>query len=965
MQSTKLLNPKTATKAAAAVTNTMPNELPPQKSSASSILDKFRSLLKLRQQSAAGEGRVLNTGDMVDIYETVLNELTFNSKPIITDLTIVAGELREHGEGIADALCARIIEVPVDLKLPSLYLLDSIVKNIGREYIGYFSSRLPEVFCEAYGQVDPSLYPSMRHLFGTWSTVFPSSVLRKIDTQLQFSSQSNNHSSSLTSLKASESPRPSHGIHVNPKYLRQMDSSRDNVGVSSASLTLGSNKLQPSSTSRLARCLSPSTTGAERPSSSEIDDFAAGNSPRRFVEGLSPSHTPSDYGHGRVAVRDDETNELRRKHYSDDNHYRFEASARYSLSNGREQQGPRALIDAYGDDRGKRIPNSKPLHIEQLAVIGMHNKVAPRLWQNTEEEEFDWEDMSPTLLDRGRNNDFLPLSVQPFGSVVPRPGFGRLNAIRADSDIRSNGSSLTPLTLVDDPSNIGGDAVSILGSGRGSTSKMPGLLTERNQMLGSRYSQEAWNFLPHISQPAHFQNAKGRGRDFQMPLSGTGVSSLGGENITPLEKRPDMDAQLVRPPAIASRLGSSIDSNSSGTWSSVVPPLSGAWLPVNVHKSLPPPVHPNFPPEKQSRSQFDPVNASSTVTNQALQKASVMPEQSFNSFESKDYVLMKPTTLPNQHAALNQQNQAHFNPFQPNFHPSGIALLARPTNHGYTTHGHSSSNALPAVQLPLAVSNVPNTLHSQVGVRPPMPQGPPQMMPFPQNASSGVPAQPSGSAFSGLINSLMAQGVITLTKQTPVQDSVGLEFNADLLKLRYESAISALYSDLPRQCTACGLRFKSQEEHSGHMDWHVTKNRMSKNRKQNPSRKWFVSASMWLSGAEALGIDAVPGFLPTETIVEKKDDNEMAVPADEEQSTCALCGEPFDDFYSDETEEWMYKGAVYLNAPDGSTAGMDRSHLGPIVHAKCRSDSSGAPSEGFGHEEGGNTEEGSRKRMRS
>ncbi|KAJ6769637.1 POLYADENYLATION AND CLEAVAGE FACTOR-like protein 4 [Salix purpurea] len=925
MQSTKLLNPKTATKAAAAVTNTMPNELPPQKSSASSILDKFRSLLKLRQQSAVGEGRVLNTGDMVDIYETVLNELAFNSKPIITDLTIVAGELREHGEGIADALCARIIEVPVDLKLPSLYLLDSIVKNIGREYIGYFSSRLPEVFCEAYGQVDPSLYPSMRHLFGTWSTVFPSSVLRKIDTQLQFSSQSNNHSSSLTSLKASESPRPSHGIHVNPKYLRQMDSSRDNcfeseilmakdglmmlnisvnvqhtkgtssnlkiyghkpavgndeyktdqaevissqVGVSSASLTLGSNKMQPSSTSRLARCLSPSTTGAERPSSSEIDDFSAGNSPRRFVEGLSPSHPPSDYGHGRVA----------------------------------------------------------------LAVIGMHNKVAPRLWQNSEEEEFDWEDMSPTLLDRGRNNDFLPLSVPPFGSVVPRPGFGRLNAIRADSDIRSNGSSLTPLALVDDPSNIGGDAVSILGSGRGSTSKMPGLLTERNQMLGSRYSQEAWNLLPHISQPAHFQNAKGRGRDFQMPLSGTGVSSLGGENITTREKHPDMDTQLVRPPAVASRLGSSIDSNSSGTWSSVVPPLSGAWLPVNVHKSLPPPVHPNFPPEKQSRSQFDPVNASSTVTN--------------------------------------QQNQAHFNPFQPNFHPSGIALLAprplaRPTNHGYTTHGHSSSNALPAVQLPLAVSNVPNALHSQVGVRPPMPQGPPQMMPFPQNASSGVPAQPSGSAFSGLINSLMAQGVITLTKQTPVQDSVGLEFNADLLKLRYESAISALYSDLPRQCTACGLRFKSQEEHSGHMDWHVTKNRMSKNRKQNPSRKWFVSASMWLSGAEALGIDAVPGFLPTETIVEKKDDNEMAVPADEEQSTCALCGEPFDDFYSDETEEWMYKGAVYLNAPDGSTAGMDRSQLGPIVHAKCRSDSSGVPSEGYGHEEGGNTEEGSRKRMRS
>lgn len=82
-----------------------------------------------------------------------------------------------------------------------------------------------KVFCEAYVQIHPNQHNAMRHLFGTWSAVFPPSVLRKIEAQLQFSPSVNRQSSGLTTLRASESPRPTHGIHVNPKYLRQLEHS--------------------------------------------------------------------------------------------------------------------------------------------------------------------------------------------------------------------------------------------------------------------------------------------------------------------------------------------------------------------------------------------------------------------------------------------------------------------------------------------------------------------------------------------------------------------------------------------------------------------------------------------------------------------------------------------------------------------------------------------------------------------
>ncbi|CAA6656558.1 unnamed protein product [Spirodela intermedia] len=822
---------------------------PGQQRLAPPILDRFRALLRERAEearTAIGDAEAASPSptaeEIVSFYEAVLSELTFNSKPIITELTIIAGEQRDLAEGIANAICDRILEeiyihlfekaeyaipsrvflsgalfnykqqaisgfsflslpvfpafpvlcdrnvfnVPVDQKLPSLYLLDSIVKNIGRDYMRWFAARLPVVFVEAYNQVPTSQRPAMQHLFGTWSHVFPSSLLQKIADELEFPRPESQKHSGLDLQR----------VKVVPSNLQIFDER--------SSMQYGDYDFDH-----------PESLPPHR------------GHPRRGSPQMVPEHAPSASG--------------------TENPLRLMASIGiYHLGEVLKEPPTRNL--GFGSaqvrttnrsdwwERNRSIAAAQPEGPELYKIQNGFGRQQPR---NTEEEEYDWKDMSPVLPDRSRSG--RPM----FDSGIERPGL-KSNAGLLESEFRANWHGQAPFPPIDDEAAVE-ERVPFAGFEHGSMDRRPLIGAGRNE-------------LTHYQASSHYHGTLGR-RAMQIPLP-----MMGHKLASPYHKGQGSDVDYFEMDALSAA------SSSEGTENRLRKRARSPHATPTTWPQIPKPLPPIGVQQKQLRSRFDSVDGGGTL--QRNKRASLMGPQSQETHE-KPSLGISPS-----HAIRDVVSPLHT--FMVVF-----CLLY---------YSRAPSVPLDVGGLPRAGSIMPN-----------------------------APTLP----LSGLITSLVAQGLISLPPATSSEDSVGIEFNVDLLKVRHESAIYALYRDLPRQCTTCGLRFQQQEDHSNHMDWHVAKNRLSKIRKQKPSRRWFVSLKEWLSGTEALPPDAVPGFLPSEAVTEKTEEKEFAVPADEDQK----------EFYSHEHEEWMYRGAVYLNALDGLMEGMDSNQLGPIVHAKCRTDS--------------------------
>ncbi|KAJ9653207.1 mRNA 3' end processing factor, partial [Neophaeococcomyces mojaviensis] len=96
----------------------------------------------------------LPSDEVAGDYKDALEDLITNDRFQIANLTMIAKENIEHAEAISRVLALHIKKAPPGRKLPALYVLDSLVKNVGSPYTVYFGRNLHETFMLAYSQVD-------------------------------------------------------------------------------------------------------------------------------------------------------------------------------------------------------------------------------------------------------------------------------------------------------------------------------------------------------------------------------------------------------------------------------------------------------------------------------------------------------------------------------------------------------------------------------------------------------------------------------------------------------------------------------------------------------------------------------------------------------------------------------------------------------------------------------------------
>ncbi|KAL0775104.1 hypothetical protein Bca101_040256 [Brassica carinata] len=858
--------------------------------------------------------------ELVNQYKSALSELTINSKPIITNLTIIAGENVHAAKAVVATVCNNILEVPSDQKLPTLYLLDSIVKNIGRDYIKYFAAKLPEVFVKAYRQVDPPMRSNMRHLFGTWKGVFHPNTLQQIEKELGFNAKSDGSAAVSSTGRADlQSQRPPNSIHVNPKYLerQRLQQSGRAKGMVTDVPEIASNLTRDSD--RLERVSSIASGGSwagpakvntiRRPQRDSLSEPLY----ERDIESISGEYDyASELPHNsrpvikKVGPR--VTDDGCEKQW-----YETVSRGPDLISNQRDVLHTKSRISNYATARLENLESSGP---------SRNTGVPYDSWKNSEEEEFMW-DMHSRLSETDvatvnpKNELHAPERLESENHLLKRP---RLSALDPRFD---------PASEQKDPSVFG-------------------------RLTSSPRTLHDPEVFPPMSSTS---NAARKGIQPQSKVSDR-LSPLHDstfkQNVTKQDSRrthslPQRDPRASRFPAKSQSVlrddsgrpqfkktnaidlpdtfqGEKFDSKSAGENAPGLTIASEATGQRNMSDLL----------EAVMKSGI----LSNNLTNGAIKEESsqVNPRALTVSTASK------PKASPNSVAAKKLSARLKVE-------RSSAPLGSGPVSLTGVTSAQTSKESSKASD---PISSLLSSLVSKGLISASKTELPSLVQcaaaPFISQDHSPDHSTNSSTSVSVVVPSdaqplvVVKKGPSTVPKVAPAETAVsepenliGLKFRADKIRELHPSVISSLFDDLPHLCTSCGVRLKEKEELDRHMEMH-DKKKLELRGTNSKCRVWFPKADDWVAAKAG---ELEPEY--EEILSEPESEDGPAVAADEKQCACILCGEMFEDCFSQGTAQWLFKGASYLTIPPSNSEAN-----GTIVHAVCLTKSS-LPSLGIGN----------------
>ncbi|KAJ6746801.1 RNA polymerase II-BINDING DOMAIN PROTEIN [Salix koriyanagi] len=892
--------------------------------------------------------------ELVSQYKTALAELTFNSKPIITNLTIIAGENLHAAKAVAATICANILEVPSEQKLPSLYLLDSIVKNIGRDYIKYFAARLPEVFCKAYRQVDSPVHSSMRHLFGTWKGVFPPQPLQMIEKELGLAHAVNGSSAgAATTRSESQSQRPPNSIHVNPKYLE-----RQRIQQSSRAKGVSNDLTVP---------VANSTEDVEG-----LDRAVSIDARRPWVD--PPVKTLTLQRSHREAISEPVLEKKKIGAIHGDFEYGSDVSRKTSLGIGRTsgrvaeqgQENPwygtssNAADLISGQRNGFNMKHGFPNYsASKFPVVDLQPQPTQRIgrsgtgmaanWKNSEEEEYIW-DMHSRLSDHNatslsnnsRKDRWIPddsdkMDLERFDAETSSDSLSTEQKEHATIGLRSSSpwkSSVSPSTdgLIHpgtSTTNIGhveGYSATIGGvatSSRSSSSRMAvrpllgssrigkaGLASSTNtsllstETLGQQKFQSLGAASPSGQSPLHQRPSSPTFQASYPQLLNSGEQDYHQshhDNQTP--KSLKLFGQIQRPhlPPVSNTGTSSTSGSSASDHSS---PFTAGTSGQSSTSSLLAAV--------MKTGILSKIN-SGVVSDQNFQDIGKMPSQSITqpplSSGPPPQLSLSEARIESASSAASQSQDKSptvSNISQRKEERPPLPLGSTPSSEQTPDAVNKAPNPISNLLSSLVAKGLISTSKSDTS-SPLTTEVPSQLQKNPSITSPSSEPISSATLPSSTVDELSipepdTKCSVTLSQTTKVEidDLIGLEFKPEVIRELHPPVISSLFEDLPHRCSLCGLQLKLKERLRRHLEWH-NQRKPELDGINKSTRGWYADLRDWLNEKEGLPL-GVESSCRMDDFEETTECDGQTVLAHEDHCVCVLCGKLFEDYYCEEKE---------------------------------------------------------------